>query len=144
LFEIQIGLLSSCIEVVCAQPTELIEVDVDAGDSYFSSKGLSKIDFLKIDVEGMEGNVLQGFSKTLSQGLIKIIQFEYGMVNISSHFLLKDFYDFLVPYGYRIGKIYPNFVKFRDYSWWRDEDFKGPNFVAVLQTEDEIIPLLAN
>ena len=37
-------------------------LDVKIGDEYFASKHLEKIDFIKIDVEGFESNVLNGLS----------------------------------------------------------------------------------
>ena len=59
-----------------------------------------------------------------------MIQFEYGYVNIVAKFLLYDFYKLLEGYGMKIGKIYPDFVDFRDYRY-QDEDFIGPNYLAV-------------
>ena len=39
---------------------------VVSGDSYVSQKCIDHIDFLKIDVEGMEDKVLRGFGSTPS------------------------------------------------------------------------------
>jgi hypothetical protein len=55
---------------------------------------------------------------------------------------LKDFYEFLEAYGYLIGKLYPYGVHFKNYSY-DDEDFKGPNFIAVHESCDELIELLS-
>ena len=122
-------------------PPQKIEVDVDMGDSYLKRYDLNKIDFLKLDVEGMEIQVLKGFSEAISKGAIRFIQFEYGRLTISARKLLKDFYEILAP-NYFIGKIYPNFVNFKDYEW-SDEDFIGPNFLAVKNTEVEALHLLS-
>jgi FkbM family methyltransferase len=40
--------------------TEFVEVKVDTLDNYLEKSGLKKIDFIKIDVEGFELNVLKG------------------------------------------------------------------------------------
>jgi hypothetical protein len=45
-------------------------------------------------------------------------------------FLLKDFYDLFESRGYRLGKLYPDFVGFQKYRF-EDEDFRGPNYVAA-------------
>lgn len=113
--------------------TNCIKASVITGDEFCASADVRQIDFLKIDVEGYEDKVLAGFQRTLGEGRIKTIQFEYGKVNIETHFLLRDFYYLLQPLGYRIGKIYPNYVDFREYRH-EHEDFLGPNYLAVHET----------
>ncbi len=97
---------------------------VTTGVSYLEAQGISQVDIVKLDVEGSENLVLEG----LKGILMDAIQFEYGRVNIVSHFLLRDFYEVLE--GYVIGKIYPNGVDFRDYEL-AHEDFRGPNYLAI-------------
>ena len=99
------------------------------------------MDFLKLDVEGAEHLVLQGLDESLQNGRIRFVQFEYGRVNILTHFLLRDFYQLFRGYGYAVGKIYPDYVEFRDYDL-RDEDFLGPNYLAC-RVEDEALVHLA-
>jgi FkbM family methyltransferase len=103
---------------------------VTTGDLYCRERGITAIDLLKIDVEGAEHLVLKGFADMLTAASIRIIQFEYGMTNIYSHFLLIDFYRLLEGHGYVIGKIMPNGVAFKSYAP-QDEDFLGPNYLAV-------------
>lgn len=102
----------------------------ETGDAFCSKHGITAIDFLKIDVEGAEGRVLEGFSDMLKAGKIRLIQFEYNAMSIQSKFLLYDFYQLLTPLGYYIGKIYPNSVEFRPYHTSM-EDFIGLNYLAV-------------
>jgi FkbM family methyltransferase len=120
---------------------DVVKGDVTTGDCFCLENEINEIDFLKIDVEGLESNVLKGFENMLKQGKIKIIQFEYGMVNIAVKFLLKDFYDLLYPFGMKIGKIYPRYVDFKDYRF-KDENFYGPNYLAVHQSLGSIINIL--
>lgn len=103
---------------------------VVTGDDYVEANGIATIDLLKLDVEGAEGPALKGLEKTIAAGRVSVIQFEYGEVSILTKFLLKDFYDFLARYGYRIGKIYPNQVEFRQYHF-AQEDFRGSNYLAI-------------
>jgi FkbM family methyltransferase len=134
--------LTSGIRIVCASESSRIAARVTTGDEYAFANEITVIDFLKIDVEGMEDKVLRGFESCLDRKAIKIIQFEYGLVNIASHFLLSDFYEFLKKYGFIIGKIYPRYVDFRDYEF-QHEDFIGPNYLAVLKEDSSIIKLLS-
>jgi FkbM family methyltransferase len=114
---------------------------VRRGDEYMQDRGIERIDFLKIDVEGAEHLVLHGFGAVLAEQ-IDVIQFEYGKVNIITHFLLRDFYEFLEARGYVVGKLFPDFVDFRAYAL-EDEDFSGPNYVAVRKTRSDIVDALS-
>ncbi len=69
------------------------------------------------------------------------MQFEYGYLNISSHRLLYDFYNFFEPLGYIIGKVFPKTVEFREYKV-KYEDFLGPNYIAVQDKDEELIRVL--
>lgn len=117
------------------------DVKVITGDCFCQNEKIISIDFLKIDVEGHENNVLEGLKGMLENGNIKIIQFEYGFINVATHFLLKDFYKLLGQYGMKIGKIYPKYVDFREYRY-SDENFYGPNYLAVHESEKDIIAAL--
>jgi FkbM family methyltransferase len=130
--------LSSGVAVTGTTPTEKMLGRVVRGADYCQEKAIEIIDFLKMDVEGMEDLVLKGFRELLERKAIRVIQFEYGRVNIESHFLLKDFYTVLTAYGYVVGKIYPNEVLFKEYAY-TDEDFLGPNYLAVLRSETALI-----
>ncbi len=111
-------------------------------DSFTAQAGVSHIDLLKIDVEGAEHKVLSGMTRLLAARAVRVIQFEYGFISINTGFLLKDFYATLGAAGFKVGKIYPHWVDFSDYSLEK-ENFIGPNFVAVLESEPEIIRTLA-
>lgn len=129
----QMSGLSTLLDYPHPYEFKMIKGEIKRGDDVMMEKGIEEIDLLKIDVEGEELMVLKGFENSLSQGRIKIIQFEYGKANILSRTFLKDFYDLLIPYGFVIGKIYPRYVEFKDYEL-DDEDFLGPNYLAVMKT----------
>jgi FkbM family methyltransferase len=122
--------------------TSKMAVDVTRGDLFCERAGVGGIDFLKIDVEGLEPNVLNGFSRMLLSRQIKVIQFEYNIVNIRTKFLLRDFYQLLEGHGMTLGKIFPNHVEFRGYTY-EHEDFRGPNYLAVQTGEQKLIMALA-
>jgi len=85
---------------------------------------------------------LTGFGDMLARNDISLVQFEYGRVNIVNHFLLRDFYAFFRERGYVVGKIFPNYVEFRDYDLM-DEDFLGPNYLACAEDMVELRQALA-
>lgn len=107
-----------------------ITVNSITGDEFCDRNRISRIDYLKIDVEGLEDKVILGFSKRLQNQDIDMIQFEYGPINVESKFLLKDFFEFFEKYGYKVGKIYPTWI---DWSLYRveKENFILSNFIAV-------------
>lgn len=112
---------------------------LQTGDKYCSEKNVTKIDLLKIDVEGSENLVLQGFKKMLRNKSIRIIQFEYGFANGDSKYLMKDFYKFFDYYGYVIGPLKPNGVIFSEFKYELNNFNSGPNFIAVLKDETRLI-----
>ena len=111
---------------------------ITTGDAYLAQHGIASVDLLKIDVEGAEKAVLEGFSNALVEGRVRMIQFEYGWMNAHTGATLKWFYGRLGPLGFRIGKLYPEGVAFKDYEY-SDEDFLGPNYVACLASWKEVI-----
>lgn len=120
------------------EQAQVVNVPVTTGDAFCDEKGITHIDFLKIDTEGADLDVLRGFARALEEGRVDVIQFEYGRINIRSRALLADFYDYLTPLGYSIGKIFPWRVEFRPYSL-RHENFIGPNFLAVRNERPQLI-----
>ncbi|GHB92677.1 FkbM family methyltransferase [Cerasicoccus arenae] len=122
--------LTSMIEVVSSKNTEEMTGRVMRGLDYCMGHKIEKIDFLKIDVEGAENLVLEGFGELIRPELVPVIQFEYGYVNIVSKFLLRDFYAYFEGRGYRIGKLCRDHVDFSPYGF-HQEDFIGPNYIAA-------------
>lgn len=110
-----------------------VPVSTRTGDGYCAEHAISEIDLLKIDTEGAELAVLFGFKRMVEGRKIRVIQFEYGLPNILCRTMVRDFYDLLKPFGYELGKLYPDWIDFRD---WRPQDedswSRGPNFVATV------------
>ena len=108
------------------------------GDDFIKENNISNIDLLKLDLEGAEFDAIQGFSKALNEKKIRIIQFEYGYINITTKKLLIDYYNFFSKRGYLVGKVFPKYVEFRPYKF-KYEDFIGPNFIVVRENDVELI-----
>jgi len=105
-------------------------------DIFCEKNQITTIDFLKIDVEGHELNVLKGARKMLEIKKIKYIQFEYGGCWIDSHTLLLDVFTCFSEFGYKIGKILPGGLEIYDKYSSRLDTFQMANFLAYLPEKE--------
>jgi len=123
--------------------TEKRKVRITTGDIYSESRQIDRIDFLKVDTEGHDLSVLTGMKHLLSCGQVTCIQFEYGHVCVPARVFLGDFYSLLAPLGYRIGRLFPDGVAFKDYSVFHDEHFRAGNYIAIRDSEGALIRRLS-
>lgn len=114
-----------------AVQTQTEQIRLDTLDAYCQRQQVEQIDLLKIDVEGHEFEVLKGSLAMLGRGLIQRIQFEYGGTYIDARILLKDMFDLLAKYRYRLYKIYPNSLRLIDRYDQCLENFQYSNWVAL-------------
>jgi FkbM family methyltransferase len=124
-------------------PSQIQTCEVVTGDAYCDEHRIEQVGLLKIDTEGLDLQVLHGFDHMLASGAVDVVQFEYGLANISSRALLADFHTFLGERGFAIGKIWPREVDFREYDPRTDEDFRGPNYLAVRHERSDLIAQLS-
>jgi len=75
-----------------------ILLKIKKAKDYISEKNIESIDFLKIDTEGYELSVLQGFEEKLET--VKIIQFEYGGTFLDNKLKLIDVINYLEKKGF--------------------------------------------
>jgi FkbM family methyltransferase len=122
------------------RPIALKELVV-RGDDEMLRLGIEKVDLLKVDTEGADFDVLCGWKGALEAGAIRVLQFEYGYACVLARVFLLDFYELLVGCGYLVGRLTPRGVNFSPYRL-EDENFFGPNFVAVRADDGEILALL--
>ena len=61
-----------------SSPTAVAEVTLDTLDSYCAAHQITRLDFIKVDVEGAEHLVLRGAQKTLERMRPTVI-FEYNV-----------------------------------------------------------------
>ena len=110
------------------------EVAVLTIDSIVESRRLDRIDFLKMDIEGHELFALKGASRSLKDKKVRALSFEFGSGNVNSRTFFRDFWDFLVPFGFEIRRICPGGKTLIIKSYNEDlENFRGvTNYLAVL------------
>src|SRR5262249_20120820 len=111
---------------------DAVATRVDTGDLLMRREGLSRLDLLKIDVEGHEIEVLSGFRDTLAstERRPRVIQFEYGITWLPPRHTLMEAYEMLRASGYIVGRLYPDGVDFKPYSIW-DDHFRMGNYIAA-------------
>jgi FkbM family methyltransferase len=111
--------------------TSTEDVTLDTLDRFCESEKISAVDFLKIDTEGHEVDVLEGARESLSKGIFAMIQFEYGGTYIDSRRLLKDVFALFTPVNYTVFLVTPHgLVAYPRYDQ-RLENFQYKNFVAL-------------
>lgn len=111
---------------------EVNNIKIVTIDSYCEKNNINQIDFLKIDVEGYELEVLKGAEKMIEQNKIPLIQFEFNRFNVIYRVFLRDFYSLLKKYDlYRIKM--NGLVPLGEYET-SNEIFKYQNILAILKT----------
>ena len=113
-----------------------IDVRMETLDDFCSEQGIAAIDYLKVDVEGVEHRVLKGARRLLEADAIACIQFEHGAFWLDSRFLLRDYFD-LLSERFFIGKIHPRDVAFSDYDW-RAEDLRFCNYLCIARSRPDL------
>jgi FkbM family methyltransferase len=111
-------------------------VEAKTIDAFCEQNKITQIDFIKIDVEGHEIQVLQGAQRMLQLKRIDYIQFEYGGTWIDSHTFLLDMYKYLMDFGYKVGKILPRGLETYDQYDSRLDTFQLANFLAYLPEKE--------
>lgn len=113
--------------------TKSFEIEVISLDEFCTENKIENIDFLKIDTEGFEMDVLKGAKNILAQKKIKIIQFEFNSMQIFSQTTLTDFLIFLKDYNkFRImpgGKL----LELSQNELTTRELFTYQNIIAILK-----------
>lgn len=103
-------------------------------DKYLEDHSIESVDFMKIDTEGFEFDVLKGAGEKLK--IFKLIQFEYGGTYPDRKVKLKDVTDLLTSHGYKIFLICPNDL--REVNDFTDH-YQYCNYLAVSPSEISLI-----
>lgn len=90
------------------------KIDIITIDTFLQKNTITNINFLKIDTEGNDLNVLKGAKETLATEKIDFIQVEVGMNALNKlHVSFIDVVDFLKTYNYNIYGIYDQIHEFQ-------------------------------
>ena len=102
--------------------TEVVEATTLS--AFVRQRGIERIDFLKIDAEGHDFEVLAGARALIAAGVVDLIQFEYNQRWIYGGRFLRDVFLLLADTDYAIGKVTP-----RGIQWCGDYDCRLESFV---------------
>lgn len=125
--------MNSFVKRTLFNENDLVPKDaaVDTVDAYCAEHGISHIDFMKVDVEGFEMDVLRGAQNMIRKKAISIIQFEYGGAYLDSQESLKNAFIFFKSAGYAFYKLLPrSAVRIDKYSPVL-EDYSLSNYAAI-------------
>jgi len=99
-------------------------------DEFMTTENITRLDILKLDIEGAELAALQGLGDRLEASVVELIQFEYGGTALDAGTTLKNFYQLLIERGYAVAKLFPHSLELRPYHVWM-EHYAYANYVAL-------------
>lgn len=111
----------------------LIPIRTQTLDNFCRKANVERIDFLKIDTEGCELEILKGAVSMITCQRIKTIQFEYGECFKDSNSSLQEIWSFLISFGYKIYYILPKELIPVDRWYPCLENYFYSNYLAVLE-----------
>jgi FkbM family methyltransferase len=113
-------------------PRKEVTVSVTTLDSVLERENIKFVDFAKFDIEGAELAAFRGATRSFSRGAIRALSLEFGSSNINSRTFFRDFWDFLMSYGFEIYRVLPGGNILRIDQYYEDlEYFRGvSNYVA--------------
>ncbi len=107
------------------------EIETITLDSYCARNGVPHVNFLKIDVEGAELDVLRGSSRMLKEGRIDFVQFEYGGTYLDAGTTLRQAFDYFHEFDYHLFLISANGLQYIPSFNQGLENYQYGNFLAV-------------
>lgn len=123
------SLHAAVISEIHKQQVVSVEVRSSTLDAIAAEENIDFIDFLKIDTEGHELEVLKGASRLIGADAIGCIQFEFNEMNVQSRVFLRDFRELLRNFDFY--RLLPRGVLRLGDNPWRTEIFAYQNVVAV-------------
>ena len=133
--ESQYARIASLTPLDVIDPDYTEKVVIRTLDEVVSEYTIGEIDLLKIDVEGHELDVIKGAQNTLSLRKIKCLQFELGGSSIDTNTTLKDIYEVLSQYDYRLYLISRRGIVPLDTYDYFLEQYSTTNFFAELRAK---------
>jgi hypothetical protein len=99
-------------------------------DEYAERSEIARFALVKVDAEGHDLAVLRGARGLLAKHRIAVAQFEYNNRWTLGRFFLRDAFELVQAFGYRVGKLTPRGVEF--YPGWDAEleTFVEGNYLA--------------
>lgn len=106
-----------------------VSIEIKRLDEFCADHKIEHIDFLKIDVEGYEVNVLEGIKSYIDERKIDYILFEYNYHSLHSKIYLNDFFQ-IFKSNYKVYRILKDKLIEVHYSYYEEIPLMI-NFVAI-------------
>lgn len=100
-------------------------------DAFCELNSITRIDYLKADIEGAEVPMLEGAKNMIKNQSIGVIQLEYNQTWIKAHSSLKDIFDICEENEYKLYRIMPDSLMTLDYYHYIVDDFNYQNLLMV-------------
>ena len=111
------------------------------GDEYCREAGIDRIGFLKVDVEGHEIEVLDGFGRMLTDGKVDVVQFEFGFESYITGRPVRMYIKRFMDAGYVVGRVLTVGVAFSEHGE-QFERLAFGDYVAVRKDRKDLIKAL--
>ncbi len=117
---------------------EIIEVDCQTLDQFCENNRLSRIDILKLDVQGAELETLKGGMNLLGKASVALLYIE---VNFAETYIeqmqFKDLLDFCDGFGYRLWDISPFLYTRTGRLWYSNTIFLNERNIQDIESGDK-------
>lgn len=107
------------------------KVRVTTLTTWFKESGLERIDFLKIDAEGYDANVIAGAIPLLKEKRVGCIMFEFANGWVNNRRFLGEVAAMLEPTGYTLNQLFNGFLAPVRYSSRNERFDMGRMFVIT-------------
>ncbi len=98
---------------------QTIEIDITTLDGLSEEQHIQRFDFVKVDTEGNDFNVILGAKGLFDREAIDILQFEYNWRWVGFERRLKQVFDFVAGRPYALGRLMPTGIEI--YEAWHPE-----------------------
>ena len=100
-------------------------------DKFLERNEINRVDLLKIDAEGFDCSVLEGAARSLVDGKIDVVQFEYNWRWVVNKASLHRVFTLIQGMPYRLGKLVGPRIVFFDVWHFELERFFENNYVLI-------------
>lgn len=118
---------------------EVIDVEVKTGAAMAEELGIGHIHLLKIDAEGHDLEVLQGFEPLFRRAGIDVAQFEYNWRWLVGRHSMRELFMFADTLGYHVAQVGPQGLTV--FEQWNAENDRYFEFNYAL-VRPAVLPLL--
>lgn len=108
-------------------------ISITTLDRYCEERGISHVDFVKMDIEGYEMAALRGAERLLRTGSLGVVQFEYSAVFIDAGASLRQLMEHVrgLNADYAFYKLFPDRARHVAAYNHAHENFKTQNWAFV-------------